>query len=310
MGGEGASFARPTQSGTGHLQPRSQLRQHLGGRGANPEHPRPIAGGKDPHPGKRHGRSRSPRSNQPSHLNQGGNPLVGNLTQEFDRHMPIRLRLNPAQARHPPQRSSQPPQGIQGRNRTPKKQPRHHSNSRANKETHPSPLSRETHPAEHNQHSRGGGAGGGGTSSCRTAKSHRHTHPAKPNSCVSQANVWREPHGGRVASAPAGRTRRGSPVTAKQNHRNIRQNDPFASQLRRARVHQPADADRSPANTRALPKPAISRTQTTLPRQSFVNRPNRSIAAGTTWSTALPPSSHAATAERAPNRPAPAHKRL
>ena len=175
---------------------------------------------------------------------------------------------------------------------------------------HPSPLSREIRPAEHNQHKRGGGAGGGGTSSCRPAKSHRHSHPPKPNSCVSQANVWREPHGGRVASAPAGGTQRGSPITAKQNHRNTQQNDPFASRPRPARVHQPADADRSPANTRAFPKPASSRTQTTRPRRLFVNRPNRSIAAGTTWSTALPPSSHAATAERCPNRPAPAHKRL
>ncbi len=139
---------------------------------------------------------------------------------------------------------------------------------------HPSPLSRETRPARHSQHSRGGGAGGGGTSSCRTAKRHRHTHPAKPNSCVSQANVWREPHGGRVARAPAGGTQRGSSITAKQNHRNTQQNDPFASRSRPARVHQPAHADHSPANTRAFPKPASSSTQTTRPRQSFVNRPN------------------------------------
>jgi hypothetical protein len=95
------------------------------------------------------------------------------------------------------------------------------------------------------------------------------------NSGVSQANVWREPHGGSVASTPAGCTRRGSPITAKRNHGNTRQNVEFARQLRPARVHQPADADRSPVNSRALPKSASSRTRTTWPRQLFVHRSNR-----------------------------------
>jgi hypothetical protein len=103
-----------------------------------------------------------------------------------------------------------------------------------------------------------------------------------PMSGVSQANVWREPHGGRVASAPAGGTQRGSSITAKQNHRNTQQNDPFASRPRPARVHQPADADRSPANTQALPKPTSYRSQTPRPRQASVNRPNRLAGVGLT----------------------------
>jgi hypothetical protein len=39
---------------------------------------------------------------------------------------------------------------------------------------------------------------------------------------VSQANVWRQPNGGSVASAPAGRNRRGSSITAKQNRQKTR----------------------------------------------------------------------------------------
>ena len=38
----------------------------------------------------------------------------------------------------------------------------------------------------------------------------------KLNPGVSRANVWRQPNDGSVASAPAGRTRRGSSITAKQ----------------------------------------------------------------------------------------------
>ena len=56
----------------------------------------------------------------------------------------------------------------------------------------------------------------------------------------------------------------------------------FARQLRPARVHQPADADRSPVNSRALPKSASSRTRTTWPRRLFVHRSNRWGAVGLT----------------------------
>ena len=179
----------------------------------------------------------------------------------------------------------------------------------------PSPLSRANRPAKHTTHRRGGGAGGGGTTSCRPSKHHRHSHPVKRNSGASpanvwrqphggsaasttagrtrpgspitakqwsQANVWRQPHGGSAASTPAGRTCPGSPITAKQNHRNTRQNAAFASPSHPARVHQPADAGRSPSNTRALPKPASSRTRTTQPRRSFVDRSNRFDAIGFT----------------------------
>jgi hypothetical protein len=68
-------------------------------------------------------------------------------------------------------------------------------------------LSRANRPAKHTTHRRGGGAGGGGTTSCRPTKHHRHSHPEKRNSGASQANVWRQPHGGSAASTAAGRTR-------------------------------------------------------------------------------------------------------
>ena len=84
------------------------------------------------------------------------------------------------------------------------------------------------------------------------------------------ANVGRQPLGGSVTGTTAGRTRPGSPITAKQNQRNTRQNAAFGSPSRSARVHQPADAGRSPAST---------------------------------WSTALPPSSHAVRANDQSKRP-------
>ena len=82
--------------------------------------------------------------------------------------------------------------------------------------------------------------------SSRVVPSESTTTGSLPPGGGSQANVWREPHGGSVVSTSAGRTRCGCPITAKQNHGNTRQNAAFASPLRPARVHQPADAGRSP----------------------------------------------------------------
>ena len=130
-----------------------------------------------------------------------------------------------------------------------------------------SPLSRASRCAKHIHRRRGGGAGVGDQ---QVAVPRDAIDPPTQQNAIraqarrtcraSQANVWRQPHGGSVVSTTAGRTRPGSPITAKQNQRNTRQNAAFASPSRSARVHQPADAGRSPAST---------------------------------WSTALPPSSHA-----------------
>jgi len=48
-----------------------------------------------------------------------------------------------------------------------------------------------------------------------------HTLP-NPGRGASQANVWREPHGGSVGSTPAGRIQYGSAIAAKQNRRTTR----------------------------------------------------------------------------------------
>jgi hypothetical protein len=98
----------------------------------------------------------------------------------------------------------------------------------------------------------------------------------KPGERVASATRWKRSQHNRVSNAPR------APITAKQNHRNTRQNAAFASPSHPARVHQPADAGRSPSNTRALPKPASSRTRTTQPRRSFVDRSNRFDAIGFT----------------------------
>ena len=93
------------------------------------------------------------------------------------------------------------------------------------------------------------------------------TDPSPPGG-GSQANVWRQPRGGSVVSASAGRTRRGSPITAKQKHGNTRQNAAFASPLRPARVRQPADAGRSPTQPGIAPcgeRPATETTTTRYP---------------------------------------------
>jgi hypothetical protein len=56
----------------------------------------------------------------------------------------------------------------------------------------------------------------------------------------------------------------------------------FASRSRAARLHQPADAGRSPGNSWAFPVPASSRTGTTWPRRLFVGRTDWSRASGLT----------------------------
>jgi hypothetical protein len=79
--------------------------------------------------------------------------------------------------------------------------------------------------------------------------------------------------------------------------------------VRRLNLEYGASAVFPCGHSRACPEPTSSRTGTTWPRRLFVGRANRLVAVGRTWSTALPPSSHAATAGRSPNRPAPAQER-
>ena len=96
--------------------------------------------------------------------------------------------------------------------------------------------------------------------------------------------------GERLASAKWWKRRqrtRGSNATRVFDHgeavsRKNAVNRAFASGWRPARVHQPADAGRSPDDTQAWPKPARSRTRTTRPGRLFVDRSHRWDAVGLT----------------------------
>jgi len=107
----------------------------------------------------------------------------------------------------------------------------------------------------------------------------RETPPTFP---PSKTQSGRQP-GERLASAKwwkRGQRTRGSNAMRVFDHGEAEStkyavNRAFASGWRPARVHQPADAGRSPNSCQAWPKPARSRTQTTRPRRLSVHRSNR-----------------------------------
>ena len=115
-------------------------------------------------------------------------------------------------------------------------------------------------------------------SGCRPARVHQPADAGRsPNN-----NKIRQP-GERLASAKWWKRRqrtRGSNATRVSNHGEAESpknavNRAIVSGWRSARVHQPADAGRSPNSCRAWLKPARSRTQTTRPRRLFVHWSNR-----------------------------------